>query len=196
MDQLLIDISDIIEELGILFANLIEDYPLNELLQSDLNNITYEQQDPILSSTENCLHLPEAVYDVPGDAQHREYRKTICTPAESLTIWMGSNTYSDNGWRPGTVGNQYYARGGLQITSSRSIHGQCGCHLCTGGLTSFKEFRRLEQATGTLLTHPNIDYRSGWLLRSKPVQRSTSFRFKRHHVACGVASNKGPPAWG
>src|SRR5665647_1326839 len=110
MDQMVIDISDKIEELGILFANLIEGCPLNELLQSDLNYIIYEQQDPTLSSTENSLYLSEAINDVPGDAQPGEYRKTICTAAESLTIWMGCNAHPDNGWRPGAVWHQHYTQ--------------------------------------------------------------------------------------
>src|SRR5215210_4760657 len=112
MDQLVIDISDKIEELGILFANLIEDFPF-QLLQSDLNNITYEQQDPVLSSTENSLYLSEAVNDVQGDAQSGEHRKTICPAAESPAICMGFNAHQDNGWGPGPVWHQHFPQGRL-----------------------------------------------------------------------------------
>src|ERR1019366_7558849 len=195
MDQLVIDISDKIEVLGILFANLIEGCPLNELLSSDLNNITYEQQDPVISSTQNCVYLSETVDNVPGDAQYRKHRAPICATAESPAIWMGSDSHPDNGWRPWSIGNQHYTQGRFQITGSRSFYGQCGCYLCAGSIPAVQELRRLEPLARTLFAHSNINHRSGWLLRPQPIQRSTSFGFKRYHVASGIASNKGPPPW-
>src|SRR5665647_1211150 len=82
MDQPVIDISDIIEELGILFANLLEDFPVNEYIHSP-NILVNEQQDPVFSPTENGLHLPEAVHHVPGHAQPGEYQPSICARTES-----------------------------------------------------------------------------------------------------------------
>ena len=55
MEQSVIDISDILEELGILFANLIEDFPLNEYIHSP-NIEVNERQDPAFSQTEDGLH--------------------------------------------------------------------------------------------------------------------------------------------
>ena len=119
MEQLVIDISDKIEALGILFANLMEGFPLNELPQSELNIITYEQQDPIISSAENSLYLSAAINHVPGDAQSGEHRETICPQTESPSIWMGCNAHPDNGWRPGPVWHQHCTPGRFQIAGGR-----------------------------------------------------------------------------
>ncbi len=78
MDQLVIDISDKMEELAILFANLIEDFPINEYIHSS-NFTQNEQQDPIFSSAENGLHLSETIHHAPGNAQSGEHRSSICT---------------------------------------------------------------------------------------------------------------------
>ena len=174
MDQLVIDISDIMEELGILFANLIEDFPINEYIHSP-NFIQNERQDSIISSTEIGLHLSETIHHVSGDAQPGEHRSSIFTTTKSPAIWMGYNTNTHHGWGPGPIGQQYHQQGRLQITGSRSFHGQCWCYLCAGSIPSVQEFCRLEPFTRTLLSHSNTDHRSGWLLRSQPVQRSTSF---------------------
>lgn len=102
MSLLVIDISDKIEELGILFANLLEDCPLNESiqLQDNLNSNDHEQQDPISSPAENSLRLPQAIDHAPGYAQPGEYRAAICPQPESHRLWMDPFASPYPGWGP------------------------------------------------------------------------------------------------
>ena len=192
MEHLVIDISDILDELGVLFANLIEDFPINEYIDSS-TLVTNESQNPIISSTEDGLHLSEAINNAPGNAPPGEHRSSICTQTESHGVWVGCNKHPDPGWRPGTIRQQYYPTGGLQITGGRCIHGQSGGDLRTGSIPSVQEFCRLEPVTRTMFPHKDTDHRPGWMLRSSPVQRPTSFRVERNHVAGRAASNKSPP---
>ncbi len=124
-----------------------------------------------------------------------EYGQTICTRTESSAVRLGQNPDPDHGWGSGAIREPYYQPGGFQVPGGRSIHGERRRHLRPGSFTSFQEFCRLEPFTRTLLPHPNAHHRSGWLLRSQPVQRSASARFKGHHVSGGAASNKSPPPW-
>ncbi len=194
MEQPVIDISDILEELGILFANLIEDFPVNEYIHSP-NILANERQNPIFSPTENGIHLSEAVNHAPGNAQPREYRSSIRSRAESPAIWMGLNQHTNPRWRPGSIRQQYFPPGGFQIAGGRSVNGQSGCNLRAGSIPPFQEFCRLKPPARTLFAYPDSDHRSGWLLRSQPVQRSTSFRSEGNNVPGRAASNKSPPAW-
>src|SRR2546428_4419652 len=196
MSLLVIDISDKIEELGILFANLLEDCLLNESIQSqyDLNN-DYEQQDSSSPPAENSLCLPSPVDHVPGDAQPGEYRAAICPRSESHRLRMEPFTSTGSGWRPGPFGQQYGRTRGLQDLGSSSIYGYSGGDICTGGLPAFQKFCRLESFIRTLFAYPDPDHRSGWLLRSRPIQRSAAAGIERHHVPGGTSSNKSPPVW-
>jgi len=193
MEHLVIDISDILEELGILFANLIEDFPVNEYIHSP--NLEVNEQDPIISPTENGLHLSEAVNHAPGNAQPGEHRYTICTQTESPGVWMGFNTDPGPGWRSGAIWQQYIAQEGFQVAGGRSIYGQSGSNLRTGSIPPVQELCRLEPVTRTMFPHKDTDHRPGWMLRSSPVQRPTSIRVERNHVAGRAASNKSPPVW-
>src|SRR4030042_2848333 len=157
MEQPVIDISDILEELGILFANLIEDFPVNEYIHES-NLLVNEQQDPIFSPTENGLHLSETVNHAPGNAQHGEHQSSICSRAESPAIWMGFNTYSCSGWGSGTIRQQHFPPAGFQVAGGRSVHGQCRCNFCVGSIPSVPEFCRLEQITRTLFAYPDTDH--------------------------------------
>lgn len=190
MEQLVTDIPGIIEKLGILFANLLEDFPLNEYIHSP-NILDYERQDPSFSPTKNGLYLLKAVNHVPGYAQPGKYQPAICTPGESPSIGVGPFQYPDPGFGPGTIRESYHGQGGLQITGGRSIHGQCGSHFCTGSIPPVPKLGRLEPVTRALLAYLHPDHRPGWLLRSQPVQRSTPFRSERDHVPGRTASNKG-----
>ena len=197
MSLLVIDISDKIEELGILFANLLEDCPLNESiqLQDNSNSNDHEQQDSIFSPAENSLCLPQAIDHVPGYAQPGEHRATICPQPESHRLWMEPFTSPGSGWGPWPFGEQYCRTGRLQDPGSGSIHGKSRGHICTGSLTAFQKFCRLEPLIGTLFTYPDPDYRSGRLLRPGTVQRPVVAGTQGDHVAGRTSSNKGPPVW-
>jgi hypothetical protein len=193
MSLLVIDISDKIEELGILFANLLEDCLFNESvqLQYDLNRNDHEQQDPISSPAENSLCLPQAIDHVPGYAQSGEYRAGICPQPESHRLWMESFTSPDPGWRSWPFGQQYCRTGRLQDPGSGSINGKSWGHICTGSLTAFQKFCRLEPPVRTLFAYPDADHRSGWLLRPGTIKRSVTAWIEGYNVAGRTSSNKG-----
>lgn len=155
MELLVIDISDKIEELGILFANLLEDCPFNENIQVQdyLNSIHYEQQNSIFSPAENSLYLPQAIDYVPGHAQPREHRAAICPKPESHRLWMEPFTSPDTRWRPWPIGQQYSSTGRLQDSGSGSIYEKSRGHICSGSLTTFQKLCRLESIIGALFTY-------------------------------------------
>jgi hypothetical protein len=200
MAQFKVNISDIIDQLGVLFANLLEDYPFedieNENQLSTKTDIENEPENPTVSSTEVSICIPAPVHDVSSSSSQQQYGKTVCFGKQGSRAGLEEREYQNIGWRFRTIRNPDQKQGALQIISCRCLNEQSRGNFCTGSFSLVTVFKRLEPSAGTLCNNQHPDYRRGWDLPAKSLQRPTPVRFERNNVSGRIALNKSPPAWG